>query len=292
MTVEGLPEGAGFEVINETNNSARGLLRWTPGETEIGRSYSINVTASDGQLTDVKSVLVRVVSASQLTAVNAADFRPGPMAADSIGAAFGTDLAVRTEFARSLPLPLSIAETTVTINGIPAPLLFVSPTQINFVVPSTLDLGAATIVVSNPLGAYAVGRIEIVTDSTAIFTADATGVGDAAALATADGINYQPPPFNVLVNGKPNILVLYGTGLRGANTTNPGDDNGVAESVSITIDGKPARVLYAGAQGGFSGLDQINVEIPATLAGQGLRRVEVMVTVNGVTANRVTIQIE
>jgi uncharacterized protein (TIGR03437 family) len=292
IMVEGLPEGAGFEVINETNNSARGLVRWTPGEFEIGHSYSINFTASDGQLTDVRSVLVRVVSASQLTAVNAADFRPGPMAADSIGAAFGIDLAIRTELARSWPLPLSIAETTVTINGIPAPLFFVSPAQINFLVPPTLDLGAATIVVSNPQGVYAVGRIEIATDSPAIFTADATGIGDAAALATDDGINYQHPPFNVLVNGKPNILVLYGTGFRGANTTTPGDDNGVAESVSITIDGKPARVLYAGAQGGFSGLDQINVEIPATLAGRGLRRVEVMVTVNGVTANRVTIQIE
>jgi uncharacterized protein (TIGR03437 family) len=180
----------------------------------------------------------------------------------------------------------------LTINGIPAPLFFVSPSQINFVVPSSVELGAATIIVSNPLGAYAAGEIEIVSTAPAIFTADATGVGDAAALATADGINYQSPPFSVLVNGKPNILVLYGTGIRWANATNPGDDNSVAEAVSITIDGKPARIFYAGAQGDFSGLDQINVEIPATLAGQGLRRVEVMVTVNGVAANRVTIQIE
>jgi uncharacterized protein (TIGR03437 family) len=292
MSVAGLPEGASFEMINETNNSARGLVRWTPGESEIGRSYPITVTASDGQLTDVKSVLLRVVSASPLTAVNAADFRLGPLASDSIGAVFGIDLAVRSEPARSLPLPLSIADTTLTINGIPAPLFFVSPSQINFVVPSSVELGAATIIVSNPLGAYAAGEIEIVSTAPAIFTADATGVGDAAALATADGINYQSPPFSVLVNGKPNILVLYGTGIRWANATNPGDDNSVAEAVSITIDGKPARIFYASAQGDFSGLDQINVEIPATLAGQGLRRVEVMVTVNGVAANRVTIQIE
>jgi uncharacterized protein (TIGR03437 family) len=50
-------------------------------------------------------------------------------------------------------------------------------------------------------------------------------------------------------------------------------------------------VLYAGAQGSFSGLDQINVEMPASLADGGLRRVEVVVVVNNVTANRTTIQV-
>jgi uncharacterized protein (TIGR03437 family) len=118
-----------------------------------------------------------------------------------------------------------------------------------------------------------------------------TGMGDAAAVATVDGVNYQTPPFDAPANGASNILVLYGTGIRGALTTNPNDDNGVAESVSVTIDGQPAQALYAGAQGDFSGLDQINVALPARLAGQGLRRVEVAVTVNGVAANRVTIQI-
>ncbi len=292
ITATGLPDGASFEASNETNNSVRAMVKWIPGVSDIGRSFFIHFTASDGTLTDSKFALVRVVSANQLTAVNAADFRLGLLAADSIGAAFGTNLAVRTESARSFPLPLSIAETTLTIDGVPAPLFFASPTQINFVVPSSIGPGAATIIVSNPLGAFSIGDIEIAAAAPAIFTENAAGTGDAAAIATADGINYLPPPFDVQIDGKPNILVLYGTGIRHASAANPNDDNGVAESVEIAIDGQPARVFYAGAQGVFSGLDQINVELPASLAVQGLRRVEVVVTVNGVTANRVTIQIK
>ncbi len=291
ITADGLPSGAVFNAVNDTNNSARGEFRWTPAASDVGRSFTVTFTASDGALADVKSVVVRVVSTTPLTAVNAADFRIAPLAADSIAAAFGANLATRIEIAQSLPLPLSLAGTTLTVNGVAAPLFFISPTQINFVVPPAVDLGAATIIVSSPLGSYSLGVVEIVAAAPAIFTADATGRGDASALATIDGVNYQRPPFDVLVNGRPNVLVLYGTGIRRAPATDPNDDNGVAESVNVTIDGRVARVLYAGAQGSFSGLDQINVEMPASLAGGGLRRVEVVVTVNNVAANRTTIQV-
>ncbi|MGH9939807.1 MAG: putative Ig domain-containing protein, partial [Blastocatellia bacterium] len=291
IAADGLPSGAVFNAANDTNNSARGEFRWTPAASDVGRNFTVTFTASDGALADVKSVVVRVVSTTPLTAVNAADFRIAPLAADSIAAAFGANLATRIEIAQSLPLPLSLAGTTLTVNGVAAPLFFVSPTQINFVVPPAVDLGAATIIVSSPLGSYSLGAVEIVAAAPALFTADATGRGDASALATIDGVNYQRPPFDVLVNGRPNVLVLYGTGLRRAPATDPNDDNGVAESVNVAIDGRVARVLYAGAQGSFSGLDQINVEMPASLAGGGQRRVEVVVTVNNVIANRVTIQV-
>jgi uncharacterized protein (TIGR03437 family) len=227
-----------------------------------------------------------------VAAVNAADFRNAPLAAESIAAAFGSNLAPRIEIAQSFPLPTSLAETMFTVNGIPAPLFFVSPTQINFVVPSGVEPGSATIIVSNGLGNYSLGNIQIVAAAPAIFTANASGTGDAAAQTTSDGVNFQQPPFDVLVNGRPNILVLYGTGIRFAPAANPNDGNGVAESVVVTIDGQPATVLYAGAQGGFAGLDQLNIELPASLAGTGPRRVEVAIAVNGVAANRVTIQIK
>jgi uncharacterized protein (TIGR03437 family) len=292
LTADGAPDGAVFTPTNDTNNSARGEFRWTPQSSDVGREITVNFTASDGTLNDVKSVAIRVVSASQLTPVNAADFHLGPIAADSVVAAFGVNLATRVDVAQSLPLPTSLSGTTLTINGVPAPLLFVSPMQINFLVPSTVPPGPAVFIVSSPLGTYALGEAQIVASAPAIFTADSSGKGDAAALATVDGVNYQSQPFDVLVNGKPNVVVLYGTGIRRAPAANPGDNNGVAESVSVTIDGRNANVLYAGAQGSFSGLDQINVEMPAALAGTGPRRVEVIVTVNNVVANHVTIQIK
>ncbi len=292
ITAAGLPPGASFTTTNATNNSVRGTFRWTPSPADKDRTFSILFTASDGQLSETRVVKVRVVEAGPLAAVNAADYRVGSLAADSIAAIFGANLAVRTELAQVLPLPLELAGTVVTINGIVAPLFFVSPTQVNFAVPPTVETGPATIIVSNPAGSYALGTVEIVASLPAIFTADATGRGDAAAVATVDGVNYQTAPFDVTVNGRPNILVLFGTGIRRASAADPNDDNGVAESVNITIDGRSAQVLYAGAQGFFAGLDQINVELPQSLAGGGPRRVEVIVTVNNVEANRVTIQIK
>src|SRR5262249_62198851 len=121
--------------------------------------------------------------------------------------------------------------------------------------------------------------------------ADSSGAGDAAALATIDGVNFQTQPFDVIVNGKPNILVLFGTGIRRAPAANPNDGNGVAESVNITIGGRNAIVLYAGAQSPLGGLDQINVEMPPDLAKTGPRSVDVIVTVSGVPADRVAIRV-
>ena len=53
----------------------------------------------------------------------------------------------------------------------------------------------------------------------------------------------MPAPFAVTVKGKPNILVLFGTGFRHAIAASPSDENGVAESVRVTIDGLEATVL-------------------------------------------------
>jgi uncharacterized protein (TIGR03437 family) len=288
ITATDLPPGASFTTELTTNNSARALLRWTPNSSDIGRSFVIGFKASDGSLSEIRNVAVKVVAASTLGVVNAANYQAGSLPSDSIASAFGENLAVRAESATVVPLPTELAGTTVTVNGVPAALLYVSPTQINFITPPNLDAGAAAIIVSNPNGSYALGTSQITPTAPAIFTADASGRGDAAALATTDGITYTPPPFDVTVNGRPNYIVMFGTGIRNAAAVNATDENGVAESMRVTIDGIEARVWYAGAQGQFIGLDQINVELPATLQGGG-RRVEMVVTLNGVTANRVTI---
>ncbi|MEK7829521.1 MAG: M36 family metallopeptidase, partial [Acidobacteriota bacterium] len=292
LTASGLPAGADFTTNTETNNSVRGEFRWTPTAADNGKTFAVSFTASDGQLSDTKVVNIRVVEASRLAAVNSADFRLGPIAPDSVASIFGTNLAVRTESATILPLPRELAGTTVTVNGVRAALFVVSPSQINFAVPPGISLGAATIIVANQAGSYAAGTVEIAATAPALFTLNSTGTGDAWASATVDGINYQLPPFDVTVAGRPNILVLNGTGIRRAPATNPNDNDGVAESVTATIGGRAARVLYAGAQGDFTGLDQLNIEIPAGLAGGGPRRVEVIITVNGVAANRVMIQLK
>ena len=57
------------------------------------------------------------------------------MAAGSAVSLFGNQLATETSVAASVPLPLNLSSSSVQVNGIPAPLFFVSPNQINFQIP-------------------------------------------------------------------------------------------------------------------------------------------------------------
>ena len=68
-------------------------------------------------------------------------------------------------------------------------------------------------------------------------------------------------------------LILYGTGIRGAAQSN----------VSVKIGNIDAPVTYAGAQAVYTGLDQVNATLPATLKGRGQQ--VVTVTVNGQATN-------
>jgi uncharacterized protein (TIGR03437 family) len=72
-------------------------------------------------------------------------------------------------------------------------------------------------------------------------------------------------------------LVLYGTGFDSATTS----------TVTVTINGKAFTPTYAGPQGGFAGLDQINILLPSSLAGSGT--VNVSISVNGVVSNTGTV---
>lgn len=72
------------------------------------------------------------------------------------------------------------------------------------------------------------------------------------------------------------VLELYATGLRGRTSL---------ASVSCTIGGLEVPVLYAGPQGQYAGLDQVNVSLPRSLAGKG--QIPLLLTVDGASANRV-----
>ena len=117
------------------------------------------------------------------------------------------------------------------------------------------------------------------------FSADAYGSGFAAAFAQngqtlsyaarceASGCTANP----IDLTKGPVYLQLFGTGIK--NGANP----------AVTIGNENATVLYAGAQGQYPGLDQVNVQIPASLKGRG--RLSVVVTVNGQTSNPVWISV-
>lgn len=219
--------------------------------------------------------------------VNAASYGQ-TIAPDSIVATFGTGISQSTASASSLPLPLTLNGVTVMVNNISAPLLYVSPTQINYVVPTNVDPGTAMVKVMSGGTEIANGTVTIETVSPSIFTVKADGKGVPAAQTTADGVTFQSvanadgtaKALSVGTAAKPNFLVLYGTGLRRRSSMT---------NVRVLIGGVQAEVSFLGAHSRLVGVDQMNIKLPQTLRGRG--NADVVVTIDGKTANTVTINI-
>jgi uncharacterized protein (TIGR03437 family) len=162
-----------------------------------------------------------------------------------------------------------------------APLFFVSPNQVNYLVPAGLAEGLATVTITNAAGEVSRGLLNLTRVAPAIFTADASGKGFAAAdvqRVRSDGSSSyeRVARFDVNTNrivgnpielrdDEPTFLVLYGTGLKQRSSLT---------AVKARIGGLEAEVLYAGAQGQYAGLDQINLRIPSALRGRGELTVE------------------
>ena len=212
------------------------------------------------------------------------------VAPGSLGSIYGTNLAFTTTQAASLPLPPSLGGVSITVHdaagntGV-ASLLYVSPGQINFLMPAGLATGVATFTIDNGSGTQlsamgAVGQV-----GPTLYTLTGTGSGPVAATAVkiADG---NPPvstpesfPLDVTGNA-PVYLTIYGTGIRNRSSL---------ENVLVTVNGVSLPALYAGAQPNFAGLDQINVQLPASLRGSGVANI--VVKVDQHPANTVTVNI-
>lgn len=242
------------------------------------------------------------VSAQNTVAVvNAASFFPDKVVApNTIAAAFGTFVTQNNQvfIANSLPLPTTLGGVRVRIGNTDCGLFFVAPAQINFLLPSNVADGASVnVTVTNSNNTTTTGTLTVVRAAPGIFSARATGQGAAAAQTTTDGVvltnTYNPDGTERVVSAgttaQPNVLVLYVTGVRNTPAANPTDANGVAEAVSVKIQGVSATVLYAGPAPGFEGLDQINCIIPPELSGLGL--VNIKVRANNRDSNTVTIRI-
>jgi uncharacterized protein (TIGR03437 family) len=230
-------------------------------------------------------LLARGTNLPNLAAVSAADYRPG-WGPDVIVALFGENLATGTATATSLPLPTTLAGRRVKVvsdfflqerferRELFAQLLFVSPTQINCVMPTLLGTPYWLTVVgeSGELGAaFYPGNVA------GLFAANANGRGPAAAVAlrvNAVGAQSYEPVVRYDTDLKRYVsvaldlgaetdrvfLILFGTGLRNwAPVIQP----------TVTLGGMPVNITFIGAQPGTPGLDQVNLELPRTLAGRG-----------------------
>jgi uncharacterized protein (TIGR03437 family) len=235
--------------------------------------------------------------------VSAASYDGTALAGDSIVAAFGQEMASATGIANATPLPTDLAGLSVKVRDAMgeehlAPLFFVSPNQINYLIPPDAASGAASVIVMKDGVAASGGSLNIASVAPGLFTANSSGRGLPAALALyvkTDGSQRYAPvgrydearntfvaaPIEVCANGEDAYLILFGTGLRRRSSL---------AAMNVKVGGLDAPVIYAGEQGGFAGLDQINVQLPRGLCGRG--EVDVTVTVDGKSANPVKVFIK
>jgi uncharacterized protein (TIGR03437 family) len=232
---------------------------------------------------------------------SAASYTGSTVAPDSNVSAFGSGLALQAQGATTLELPFVLGGTTVSVRDSAnvlrlARLFYAGPGQVNYLVPGTAARGTATVSVAAVTGTTATGTVEIAPVAPGLFAANGNGQGVAAATAirvAPDGTqspvavfqcgttagSCTPAPMNI---GSDRIfLTLYGTGIRNRSSL---------ENVRTTIGGTNAPALFAGPQGTFVGLDQVNVEIPASLRGRG--EVSIVLNVDGQASNAVTVNVQ
>ena len=149
------------------------------------------------------------------------------------------------------------------------------------------------VTVSSPGSTQTASNVVIASVAPAVFTVNGNALmAGYAVRVSATGTQTTEPAYALNAQGAfgsapinmgsstDNVyLTIYGTGLQAAGMSN----------VTVSINGVNAPVLYAGPSG-FSGVDQVNVQIPASLAGSGT--VALQVTAGGIAANPVQIAIQ
>ena len=218
------------------------------------------------------------------------------LATHALGSIYGQGFAAGSVASTESPWPFNLGGVSVTVADRPAPLLYVSPDQINFEIPSGTPAGDAAFTVQTGLGTTLNFSGNVTAVAPGLFTAngDGRGVVAASAIRVIAGSALQTTlpvfqcgdtpgscvsvPIQIGID-TPIYVTLYGTGIRDAPSG----------SVAVLIDGKSVPVLYAGAQPQWDGLDQINIELPLTLRGAG--EVDVVIAASGVLSNTARIQI-
>jgi len=234
------------------------------------------------------------LSAQTITSiVNAASNLPGAISPGEIvvigGASLGPATLVAAPIAGATALPLALGGVNVTFNGVAAPIVYVSASQVSVQAPSALaGASSAAVTVSNGSGTSPQFNVPVVPSAPGLFTLDYSGAGQAVAL-NFGGINSAQNPA---APGSSIILFATGEGL----TAPAGADGKIQTSstihvpllpISVQIGGRPAQVLFSSsAPGSIAGVVEIAVLVPATLSSGAAA--PVTLTIGGVTTTRVT----
>jgi uncharacterized protein (TIGR03437 family) len=211
------------------------------------------------------------ISFGQISIVNSASYdSTGPLAPGSFATVFGQNLCGQTaagQLDSNGMYPITLGGCSLTVNGTAATMQYVASGQMNFVVPQNMGSGTASVVINN--GAQMqTSSMTIGPAGPGVFSLNGMGMGTGAMLMST---TWQMGPFSTTTNGQPTPVSIFMTGMD------------LSVKPVVTVAGIPVEVTFYGNAPGFPGLQQINMTLPAGMAGVG--RVPVMVTSNGQTSN-------
>ena len=210
--------------------------------------------------------------------VDAASFEK-PVGGGALASLFGSQLATAVTQAQSIPLPTTLSNTSVFVNDVAVPLIFVSPSQINFQMPFEAS-GTARVRVERQGQRGNTVTVPVGRRGPGLYGFPGTTYGIVINASRTDGLFFAWPDIPALAGvskapAKPgDFLVLYGSGF---GPTDPGVATGAAagsDPVSSVIEtptvnfgrgvfGPFADPLFVGLTPGFVGLYQVNVQVPA-----------------------------
>jgi uncharacterized protein (TIGR03437 family) len=217
-------------------------------------------------------------ASGSLTILNRASLGHEPstvkaVAPDSIAVATGSALAFTTQ--QSQPqtdgtFPTNISGTTVTVNGQPAQIFFVSPTEVHFHVPAATLLGTAEVVITNSEGFQSRGNVTTFHAAPAIFTFSGDGTGEGVVL-NADTL--QSGPFDPSSGDL--RLIIFSTGVRHGS------------QITAVAGGRSLDFESLNGSSNMPGMDEVHAHVSADLRGAGT--VDLVLRVDGRDSNPVSI---
>jgi len=200
---------------------------------------------------------------------------------------WGNFLSVTTAEAASIPLPTKLGGTEVLVNGVLAPLLYVSPGQVNGQIPADAVTGHGGIIVRTGLGQTPSIPVDLAPAAPAIPLLE----GDQVLVLNADStVNSPENPasagsfVSVFLTGQGAVSPPVASGW--AAPASP--LSRVVAASSAKLGGQDANLQFLGLAPGFVGVAQANVEVPAGLSGQ----LKLEITIGGVTSNTGFISVE
>ncbi len=193
---------------------------------------------------------------------------------------FGTNLSNAKASASVLPLAYSTGGVSVTVNGVEAPILYQSATQLNIQVPYSTGAGPAVIGVNNN-GQIAGFQFELSPAAPGVF-ADAQGNLVPSATVAQGGIT------TLYLTGVGDVSPQIPTAFAPLAGTSPSSLPVPLLPLSITVGGVPAFIYFAGIPAGLVGTTQVNFQVPASVPA-GVQ--PLVVTVNGAPSKTVNLTV-